>query len=134
MLFDDLTKYIPQLEHGDAFAVVVKEETKPGVTVIPTVEYTLLAKDIIKAFYNITESCEKYSAKVLLEFYDNSPFAETAFSKVDIDQLDLKSIMSLIAAVLHSEHWDNGTLHSFYVSGQLIKCLKRLDQLKEIDG
>jgi len=31
-----------------------------------------------------------------------------------------------MAAVLHMERWDNGTLYSFYHCGKLLECLKRL--------
>ena len=124
--FDAITQYIPQLENGDPFATVVREDAEPGVTVFPAIEYTPLAKAIVSAFYEITESCEEYSMDNLLAAYDSSPFAEADVTKVDVSELDAKSVLALMAAVLHMERWDNGTLYSFYHSGKLLECLKRL--------
>lgn len=124
--FSEITKFIPQLESGEAFATIVREEGKPGVTVIPTVEYTPLAKAIIEAFHDIADSCEEYHMDRLLAVYDHSPFAETVITEVDISGLDAKSVLALLAGVLHMERWDNGTLYSFYYSGKLLESLKRL--------
>lgn len=96
---------------------------------LPVIEYTPLAKEIINAFYAITESREDYSIDNLLAFYDHSPFAETVITKVNVSELDEKSVLALLAAVLHMERWDNGTLHTFYTSGKLLECLKRLSTL-----
>ena len=124
--FVAITQYIPQLENGDPFATIVREAAEPGVTVLPTIEYTPLAKAIVSAFHKITNSCEEYSMSNLLAAYDHSPFAETDVTKVDVSELDAKSVLSLLAAVLHMERWDNGTLFSFYHSGKLLDCLQRL--------
>lgn len=59
--FDGITKYIPQLESDGPFATIIREETRPGVISLPVIEYTPLAKEIINAFYAITESREDYS-------------------------------------------------------------------------
>ena len=126
--FDAITKYIPLLENGDPFATVVREAAEPGVTVLPTIEYTPLAKAIISAFYAIADSCEEYSMDNLLAAYDHSPFAETMITQVDVSNLDTKSVLSLLAAVLHMDHWDNGTLYSFYYSGKLLESLRRLQE------
>jgi len=128
--FDAITKYIPLLENGDPFATVVREAAAPGVTVLPTIEYTPLAKAIISAFYAIADSCEEYSMDNLLAAYDHSPFAETDVTKVDVGDLDAKSVLALLAAVLHMERWDNGTLYSFYHNGKLLDCLERLKRYK----
>ena len=127
--FDEITKYIPRLENGELFATIIREETRPGVISLQVIEYTPLAKEIINAFYAITESREDYSIDNLLAFYDRSPFAETVITKVNVSELDEKSVLSIIAAVLHMERWDNGTLHTFYTSGKLLECLKRLSTL-----
>lgn len=124
--FDAITQYIPQLGNGDPFATIVREDAKTGVTVIPTIEYAPLAKSIVSAFHEIIDSCEEYSMDNLLAAYDHSPFAETDITKVDVSNLDEKSVLALLAAVLHMERWDNGTLYSFYHSGKLLECLKRL--------
>ena len=126
MLFENLTQYIPELENGETFAVIVREDAAPGVTVLPTIGYTPLAKAIIHAFYAITESREEYSVEKLLAAYESGPFAETAITEVDVSELDVGSVLALLAAVLHMERWDKGTLHSFYHSGKLLQCLKRL--------
>lgn len=128
--FDAITQYIPQLENGDPFAMVVREDAKPGVTVLPMVEYTPLAKAIVSAFHEITDSGEEYSMDNLLAAYDHSSFAETAITQVEVSTLDAKSVLALLAAVLHMEHWDNGTLYSFYYCGKLLECLKRLKNSK----
>ena len=127
--FNGIAKYIPQLESGEPFATIIREETRPGVISLPVIEYTPLAKEIINAFYAITESREDYSIDNLLAFYDHSPFAETVITKVNVSELDEKSVLALLAAVLHMERWDNGTLHTFYTSGKLLECLKRLSTL-----
>ena len=124
--FSKITQYIPQLESGELFAAIVREETEPGVTVLPTVEYTPLAKAIIGAFHEITDNDKEYSMDMLLAAYEHSPFAETVITEVEVDSLDAKSVLALIAAVLHMERWDNGTLYSFYYSGKLLESLKRL--------
>lgn len=124
--FSGITKYIPQLENGEPFATIVREEAEPGVTVLPTVKYTQLAKEIIGAFYEIADSNEIYSIDNLLAAYEHSPFAETVITEVDVDSLDAKSVLALLAAVLHMERWDNGTLYSFYYNGKLLESLKRL--------
>ena len=124
--FSEITKFIPQLESGEAFATIVREEAKPGVTVIPTVEYTPLSKAIIEAFYDIADSCEEYHMDRLLAVYDHSPFAEKVITEIDVSSLDAKYILALIAGVLHMERWDNGTLYSFYYSGKLLEALKHL--------
>ena len=124
--FDEITKYIPQLENGEPFATIIREETCPSVISLPVIEYTLWAKEIISAFHAITESCEEYSMDNLLAFYDRSSFAETVLTKVNVSELDEKSVLALLAAVLHMDRWDNGTLHTFYTSGKLLECLKRL--------
>ena len=126
--FDAITQYIPQLETGDPFATIVREDAEPGVTVLPTVEYSPLAKAIVSAFHAITDSSEEYSMDNLLEAYEHSPFAETMITQVDVNELDAKSVLALLAAVLHMERWDNGTLYSFYHCGKLVDCLKRLKQ------
>ena len=64
--FSKITKFIPQLESGELFAMIVREETVPGVTVLPTVEYAPLAKAIIGAFREITANVEEYSMDTLL--------------------------------------------------------------------
>ena len=132
--FEQLAQYIPQLENGTPFAAVVRDESENGVTVLPAIEYMGLAKGIIHAFYEITENYEEYSMKNLLAAYDHSPFAETAISEVDVSQLDTKPVLALLAAVLHMERWDNGTLYSFYHSGKLLECLKRIKYLEEVDS
>ena len=126
--FDAITQYIPQLENGDPFATIVREDAEPGVTVLPMVEYTPLAKAIVRAFHAITDSSEEYSMDNLLEAYEHSPFAETMITQVDVNELDAKSVLALLAAVLHMERLDNGTLYSFYHCGKLVDCLKRLKQ------
>ena len=131
--FDAITQYIPQLKNRDPFAAVVREAAETGVTVLPTIEYTPLAKAIVSAFYEITESCEEYSMDNLLAAYDSSPFAEADVTKVDVSELDAKYVLALIATVLHMERWDNGTLHSFYHSGKLLECLERLKQYERKD-
>lgn len=125
-VFSKLTQYIPQLENGTPFATVVRDEPENGVMVLPVIEYMELAKNIVHAFYEITESCAEYSMENLLATYEHSPFAETVITKVDVGELDEKSVLALLAAVLHMERWDNGTLYSFYHSGKLLDCLKRL--------
>ena len=127
--FDRITKFIPQLESGEPFATIIREETRPGVISLPVIEYTPLAKEIINAFYAITESREDYSMDNLLAFYDRSPFVETVITKVNVSELDEKSVLALFAAVMHMERWDNGTIHTFYTSGKLLECLKRLSTL-----
>lgn len=127
--FDAITQYIPQLENGESFATIVREAAEPGVTVLPTIEYTPLAESIVSAFYEITDSCEEYSMNSLLAAYDRSPFADADVTKVDVSELDAKSVLSLLAAVLHMERWDNGTLYSFYYCGKLLDCLQRLGAL-----
>ena len=126
--FDAITKYIPQLENGESFATIVREEAEPGVTVLPTIEYTPLAKAIVSAFYEITDSYEEYGMDSLLAVYDHSPFAETVITRVDVSDLDEESVLALLAAVLHMERWDNGTLYSFYHCGKLLECLERLNK------
>lgn len=42
--FDEITKYIPQLENGEQFATIIREETRPGVISLPVIEYTPLQK------------------------------------------------------------------------------------------
>ena len=133
-VFSKLTQYIPQLENGDSFATIVREAAEPGVTVLPTIEYTALARAIINTFYEITDSCEEYSMDNLLAAYDHRPFAETDITRVDVSNLDEKSVLALLAAVLHMERWDNGTLYSFYYSGKLLECLKRIKRLAEVDS
>lgn len=129
-IFDSVTQYIPQLEKGFPFAHIVREDATPNVTVLPTIEYTPLAKSIVSAFHEITGGNEKYNMANLLAIYDSSPFAEAPVTGVDVSTLDAVSILALFAAVLHMERWDNGTLYSFYYSGKLLDCLKRL---KEVD-
>ena len=126
--FEPLINLIPLLENGDPFATVVREDAESGVTVLPMVEYTPLAKAIVRAFHAITDSSEEYSMDNLLEAYEHSPFAETMITQVDVNELDAKSVLALLAAVLHMERWDNGTLYSFYHCGKLVDCLKRLKQ------
>lgn len=126
--FDAITKYIPRLENEESFATIVREAAEPGVTVLPTVEYSPLAKAIVSAFYAITDSGEEYSMDNLLAAYDHSSFAETAITQVEVSTLNAKSVLALLAAVLHIEHWDNGTLYSFYYCGKLLECLKRLKE------
>ena len=82
--FDGIIKYIPQLESGELFATIIREKTRPGVISLPVIEYTPLAKEIINAFYAITESREDYSMDNLLAFYDRSSFAETVINKVNV--------------------------------------------------
>ena len=126
--FDSVTQYIPQLEQGDSFARIVREGSIAGVTVLPSVEYTPLAKSIVSAIYEITDNNEKYSMVNLLAIYDSSPFSETPITQVDVSTLDTASILALLAAILHMERWDSGTLYSFYYSGKLLDCLKRLKE------
>ena len=129
-----LTQYRPQLENGTPFATVVRDEPENGVTVLPVIEYAELAKNILHAFYEITESYAEYSMENLLAAYEHSPFAESVITKVDVGELDLKAVLALMAAVLHMERWDNGTLYSFYYSGKLLECLKRIKRLAEVDS
>ena len=124
--FDGITQYIPPRATGDPFATIGHEDAEPGVTVLPTVEYSPLAKAILRAFHAITDSSEEYSMDNLLAAYDHSSFAETAITQVEVSTLDAKSVLALLAAVLHMERWDNGTLYSFYYCGKLLECLKRL--------
>ena len=124
--FEPLTQYIPQLEDGTPFAAVVRDEPENGVVTLPVIEYTDLAKRIVRAFYSITDNNPDYSMNALLSVYENSAFAETPLTKVDVSELNIKSVLALFAAVMHNERWDNGTLYSFYCSGKLLECLKRL--------
>ena len=125
--FDGITKYIPQLESGEPFAKIIREETRPGVISLPVIEYTPLAKEIINTFYAITKSREDYSVDNLLALYDHSSFAENVITEVNVSELDEKSVLALLAAVMHMERWDNGTLNTFYTSGKLLECLIRLN-------
>lgn len=127
--FDGIIKYILRLESGEPFATIIREEMCPGVISLPVIKYTPLAKEIISAFHAITESREDYSVDNLLAFYDRSPFAESVITQVNVSELDEKSVLALLAAVIHMERWDNGTLHTFYTSGKLLECLKRLSVL-----
>lgn len=88
-----------------------------------------MAKEIINTFYAITKSREDYSVDNLLALYDHSSFAENVITEVNVSELDEKSVLALLAAVMHMERWDNGTLHTFYTSGKLLECLKRLSTL-----
>lgn len=124
--FEQLTQYIPQLEDGTPFATLVRDEPENGVVTLPVIEYTDLAKRIVRAFYSITDNNPDYSMNALLSVYENSAFAETTLTKVDVSEMDIKSVLALFAAVMHNERWDSGTLYSFYSSGKLLECLKRL--------
>lgn len=125
---DSLTQYIPQLENKMPFATIVRDEPEKGVTIPPAIEYTELAKCIVRDFYSITDKYDDYSINNLLSLYEHSKFVAISLTEADVSNLDSKSVLALIAAVLHDEHWDKGTLYSFYYSGKLLEALKRLKE------
>lgn len=135
-MYQTLTDYLSEIE-SDSFGEWIVDKDNDGTPEnpiqMPYVEFSKMVRRFIDDVYQFQDNHPEYGlnrySDILRE--NNLEWAKESMQKADVSTLDGKCIMALLVAAVRADRFCEGTLLSFFRSGDITKWLLRL---KELDG
>ncbi|MFP3841094.1 DUF6508 domain-containing protein [Bacillus safensis] len=132
--FEILTKYIPMLQEDHIGEWVINQENDGSVErpiQMPFVNYSETVQRFIEDVYTFAEQHQEMEltrySEILLE--NGIEWGSNDMEHVDISNLNAQCVLALIMGVLRAERFSEGAIFNFFKSGNMLKCLERLDCL-----
>ncbi|MFE5473656.1 DUF6508 domain-containing protein [Bacillus safensis] len=133
--FEILTKYIPML-HEDHIGEWVIDQENDGTAErpiqMPFVNYSETVQRFIDDVYTFAEQHQEMEltrySEILLE--NGIEWGTNDMEHVDIPNLNAQCVLALIMGVVRAERFTDGAIFNFFKSGNMLKCLERLDCLE----
>ncbi|WP_144472446.1 DUF6508 domain-containing protein [Bacillus safensis] len=133
--FEILTKYIPMLREDHIGEWVIDQEndgTAERPIQMPFVHYSETVRHFIEDVYTFAEQHQEMEltrySEILLE--NGIEWGMNDMEHVDISNLNAQCVLALIMGVLRAERFSEGAIFNFFKSGNMLKCLERLDCLE----
>ncbi|MBG9817697.1 DUF6508 domain-containing protein [Bacillus safensis] len=133
--FESLTKYIPMLREDHIGEWVIDQEndgTAERPIQMPFVNYSETVQRFIEDVYTFAEQHQEMEltrySEILLE--NGIEWGMNDMEHVDISNLNAQCVLALIMGVLRAERFSEGAIFNFFKSGNMLKCLERLDCLE----
>lgn len=132
--FKILTNYIPMLQVDDIGEWVIDKEndgTAEHPIQMPFVNYSETVRRFIEDVYTLAEQHQemeltRYSEILKENGIEGGP---NDMENVDISNLNAQCVLALMMGVVRVERFSEGAIFNFFKSGDIVKCLKRLDCL-----
>lgn len=134
--FESLTRFIPLLQDGDIGGWVFDEENdgSPEQPMrAPYVRYSEKVSSFIDALLQIVRTLIKEGSYDYYSVLQDSglSYQEPVLAKADVSNLDGRTIIAMMNAVLAGERFSDGAMGRFIANGCIVRWLERL---KEIDN
>ncbi|UXO89017.1 DUF6508 domain-containing protein [Bacillus safensis] len=133
--FEILTKYIPLLQEDRIGEWVIDQEndgTAERPIQMPFVHYSETVRHFIEDVYTFAEQHQEMEltrySEILLE--NGIEWGMNDMEHVDISNLNAQCVLALIMGVVRAERFSEGAIFNFFKSGNMLKCLERLDCLE----
>ncbi|WAT81540.1 DUF6508 domain-containing protein [Bacillus safensis] len=133
--FEILTKYIPMLQEDRIGEWVIDQEnegTAERPIQMPFVHYSETVRHFIEDVYTFAEQHQEMEltrySEILLE--NGIEWGMNDMEHVDISNLNAQCVLALIMGVVRAERFSEGAIFNFFKSGNMLKCLERLDCLE----
>ncbi|MEY8844291.1 DUF6508 domain-containing protein [Bacillus safensis] len=132
--FEILTKYIPML-HEDHIGEWVIDQENDGTAErpiqMPFVNYSETVQRFLDDVYTFAEQHQEMELTRYSEILSENgiEWGSNDMEHVDISNLNAQCVLALIMGVVRAERFSEGAIFNFFKSGNMLKCLERLDCL-----
>ncbi|MBI1630112.1 DUF6508 domain-containing protein [Bacillus safensis] len=133
--FEILTKYIPMHQEDRIGEWVIDQEndgTAERPIQMPFVHYSETVQRFIEDVYTFAEQHQEMEltrySEILLE--NGIEWGANDMEHVDISNVNAQCVLALIMGVVRAERFTDGAIFNFFKSGNMLKCLERLDCLE----
>ncbi len=132
--FDILTKYIPLLQEDHIGEWVIDQEndgTAERPIQMPFVNYSETVRHLIEDVYTFAKQHQELELTRYREILKENGIegGPNDMENVDISNLNAQCVLALMMGVVRAERFSEGAIFNFFKSGDIVKCLKRLDCL-----
>jgi len=139
--YEVITKYIKEIEYAESFGNWTNPSGKDGTPenpqFFPYVDYAQFVQAFEVEFYRFRRDLPYNLGKYqeILEKHDMpEEWSSGQLLELDVSSFDEQSIMALIYGVLRADRFSEGTLLEFFESGCILKWLKRLREIDELQS
>lgn len=132
--FEILTKYIPKLQEDHIGEWVIDQEndgTTERPIQMPFVNYSETVQRFLDDVYTFAEQHQEMELTRYSEILSENgiDWGTNDMEHVDISNLNAQCVLALIMGVVRAERFSEGAIFNFFKSGNMLKCLERLDCL-----
>ncbi|GLF88506.1 MULTISPECIES: DUF6508 domain-containing protein [Bacillus] len=133
--FESLTKYIPMLREDHIGEWVIDQEndgTAERPIQMPFVHYSETVRHFIEDVYTFVEQHQELELTRYREILKDNGI-EGGLNDIengDLSNLNAQCVLALIMGVVRAERFSEGAIFNFFKSGNMLKCLERLDCLE----
>lgn len=133
--FDILTKYIPLLQEDHIGEWVIDQEndgTAEHPIQMPFVNYSETVRHLIEDVYTFAKQHQELQLTRYREILKENGIegGSNDMENVDISNLNAQCVLALMMGVVRAERFSEGAIFNFFKSGDIVKCLERLDCLE----
>ncbi|WP_144496696.1 DUF6508 domain-containing protein [Bacillus safensis] len=133
--FESLTKYIPMLQEDRIGEWVIDQEndgTAERPIQMPFVHYSETVRHFIEDVYTFAEQHQELELTRYREILKDNGIEGglNDIENLDITNLNAQCVLALIMGVVRAERFSEGAIFNFFKSGNMLKCLERLDCLE----
>lgn len=133
--FDILTKYIPLLQEDHIGEWVIDQEndgTAEHPIQMPFVNYSETVRHLIEDVYTFAKQHQELELTRYREILKENGIegGSNDMENVDISNLNAQCVLALMMGVVRAERFSEGAIFNFFKSGDIVKCLERLDCLE----
>lgn len=133
--FDILTKYIPLLQEDHIGEWVIDQEndgTAEHPIQMPFVNYSETVRHLIEDVYTFAKQHQELQLTRYRENLKENGIegGSNDMENVDISNLNAQCVLALMMGVVRAERFSEGAIFNFFKSGDIVKCLERLDCLE----
>ncbi|AWI35920.1 hypothetical protein BA81_16529 [Bacillus safensis FO-36b] len=133
--FESLTKYIPMLREDHIGEWVIDQEndgTAERPIQMPFVNYSETVRHFIEGVYTFAEQHQELELIRYREILKENGIEGglNGIENGDLSHLNAQCVLALIMGVVRAERFSEGAIFNFFKSGNMLKCLERLDCLE----
>ncbi|MEC0923544.1 DUF6508 domain-containing protein [Bacillus safensis] len=133
--FESLTKYIPMLQEDRIGEWVIDQEndgTAERPIQMPFVNYSETVRHFIEGVYTFAEQHQELELIRYREILKENGIEGglNGIENGDLSHLNAQCVLALIMGVVRAERFSEGAIFNFFKSGNMLKCLERLDCLE----
>lgn len=133
--FEILTKYIPMLREDHIGEWVIDQEndgTAERPIQMPFVHYSETVRHFIEDVYTFAEQHQEMELLRYREILKENGIEGglNDIENVYLSNLNAQCVLALIMGVVRAERFSEGAIFNFFKSGNMLKCLERLDCLE----
>ena len=130
--YEQLTKYI-RLFENDSYGEMIIDKNGDGSIDnplhFPYVNYSDNVNKFIADVYDFGDKHNEFDYINYLSILENNKIDKNNLNNINVSKLDAKAVFSLIVCVIRAERFCDGALLSNLENKNIIKWLKRLDEL-----